>query len=387
MYLLPERIRVIKYRGHCMRHAEPLDAAKMLAQEYQLRVRPDRQLLDGIWRPVPGLAGLVLLLLAGPAAAVDEGWFFLRTHNPFLQIYGLPPFQTASLATGGEVQYRTTFDIANHADSSNSQGETVTIDGESYFFTLSMRRGVTKWLELGFDLPLVWHSSGVFDNAIERWHKIWGLSNSERTRPSNELLFRYERDGASLYELSAPVSGPGDLQLTAAVPLKRKDGIDGYAVSLRSSLKLPTGDEKELLGSGATDFSLGLYASRTGIFSWPDLSVSGFAGILWLGKGELFTDVQERTVAFGGVAGAWRATDRLSIAAQVYAQDNYLKSALNDIGGKTVQATFGGTYNFPDQAVSLSLALVEDLVTDTVSDVALHLSVRWQGGERRAASR
>lgn len=370
-----------------MRHAEPLDAAKMLSQENKLRVRPDRPLLASICRTVPGIAGLVLLLFAGPAVAVDENWFFLRTHNPFLQIYGLPPFQTASLATGGEVQFRTTFDIANHADSGNSLSEATIIDGESYFLTLSMRRGVTEWLELGFDVPIVWHSSGVFDNAIERWHKIWGLSNSERIRPSNELLFRYQRQGSTVYELSSPVSGLGDLQLTAAVPLIREGGPGGHAVSLRSSLKLPTGDEQDLLGSGATDFSLGLYASRAGIFSMPDLNVSGFAGVLWLGKGELFANVQERTVAFGGLAGAWQATDRLSIAAQVYAQDKYLKSELRDIGGNTVQASFGGSYDFPDHDICLSLALVEDLVTDTVSDVALHFSVTWYGEKRSAVPR
>ena len=90
---------------------------------------------------------------------------------------------------------------------------------------------------------------------------------------------------------------------------------------------------------------------------------------------------------FGGLAGAWQVTPRLSLAAQVYAQDKYLESEFRDIGGDTVQAAFGGTYNFADRNISLSLALVEDLVTDTVSDVALHFSVTWHGGQQEAASR
>jgi hypothetical protein len=351
-------------------------AAEMLTQEQKVQVW-----LDRLWfKATTGLplcvASLVLLQFPGFAAAADESSFFVRNHNPFLQVYGLPPFQTASLAAEKELHYRTTFDIANHADSDVSQNETLVIDGESYFFTLSVRYGLKRWLEVGFDLPVVWHSSGTFDNAIERWHKIWGLSNSQRTGESNQLLFQFERQGYEPYELSSSTSGLGDLQLTAAMPLVQEED---YAVSLRSSLKLPTGDEQELLGSGASDLSLGLYASNDGIFGWRDLGISGFAGILRLGTGEFFPEIQERTVAFGGFAAAWQATDRFSLAAQIYAQDKYLQSELKDIGGNSVQASFGGTYHFQKNRISLSFALVEDLVTDTVSDVALHVSVRWHG--------
>lgn len=354
----------------------------MLTQESEVRVYQYRPFCRSSHRFTSGVTSLLLLAICSSATAADQDWFFLRAQNPFLQIYGLPPFQTAPLVTKGEMQYRATLDIANHADSGSSQDESVIMDGESYFFTLSARYGLKEWLEVGFDLPVVWHSSGIFDNAIERWHKIWGLSNSGRSRPSNELLFQYARQGSAPYELSSSAAGLGDLQLTAAVPLVRKDGINGYAVSLRSSLKLPTGDADDLLGSGATDVSLGLYASKVGLFALPELTVAGSAGMLFLGEGDVFADIQERTVAFGGFAGAWQANQRLSLVVQVYGQDSYLKSGLNDIGGKTVQAAFGGTYHHPKHGVTYSLALVEDLVSDTVPDVALHLSVRWHGGNQ-----
>lgn len=359
----------------------------MLTQESEVRVYLYRPFCRSSHRFTSSLTGLLLLAVSAGATAADQDWFFLRTQNPFLQIYGLPPFQSAALANRKELQYRATLDIANHADSGDSQDESVIMDGESYFFTLSARYGLKQWLEVGFDLPVIWHSGGAFDNAIERWHKIWGLSNSGRSRPSNELLFRYSRQGSVAYELSSSIAGLGDLQLTAAVPLVRKDGIDGYAVSLRSSLKLPTGDADDLLGSGATDVSLGLYASKAGLFAWPELTVAGFAGMLFLGEGDVFADIQERTVAFGGIAGAWQANNRLSLAVQVYGQDSYLKSGLNDIGGNTVQAAFGGTYHVPKHGITYSLALVEDLVSDTVPDVALHLSIRWQGGNQKVESR
>lgn len=349
--------------------------------ENQVLAHRHRQCFKNTGQFPVAVAGLLLLLISGSAAAADEQWFSLRNQNPFLQIYGLPPFQTATLANDGEVKYSIALDIANHADSGETQGETVVLDGECNFLTLSLRHGVTQWLEVGFDLPVVGHSDGIFDNAIDRWHKIWGISNSKRTGQSNQLQFLYARQGTAPYELSSPGWGVGDLQLTAAVPLWRAHDSDDRTVSLRSSLKLPTGDEETLRGSGAFDFSLGLYASDTGIFAQQDLSLSGFAGILLLGKGKVFPVIQQRAVGFGGFAAAWQVTDKFSVATQFYVQGAYLDSELDEIGGSSVQAAFGGTYHIPRHRISLSFALVEDIFSDATTDVALHVSVRGYSGK------
>ena len=231
-----------------------------------------------------GFAPFALLLASSISHAADPTAFTSRNHNPLLQIYGLPPFQSASLASEGEPRFRAALDIANHADDGGTTSETVILDGESYFLTLSLRHRIREWLEIGFDLPLVAHSSGIFDNAIERWHKIWGLSNAQRLRESNRLDIRYTRNGIEQYALSSSASGIGDLQLTAAVPLWGAGRAGGRALTLRSSLKLPTGDSSELLGSGATDFALGLYGSSGGFGARQQFDVSAFAGVLLLGQ-------------------------------------------------------------------------------------------------------
>ena len=67
-------------------------------------------------------AGRVLLiasLFIWPASAsagqsLTQG-MPLRNQNPFLQIYGLPPFQSANLATEGETRYDLIFDLVSHA--------------------------------------------------------------------------------------------------------------------------------------------------------------------------------------------------------------------------------------------------------------------------------
>lgn len=329
---------------------------------------------------------LVIFSFMVPPVSANSGensdiWFPVRNHNPFLQVYGLPPFQAGTLVEDGEYRYNIGLDIANHADAGQSDTESIIIDGESYYLTMSFRHGLTHWLEVGFDLPLVAHSSGFLDGPIESWHDFWGMSNSKRRGPNNQLQFSYENQVVQTYELVSPSHGIGDLQLTAAVPLIKSTDQSAKALAVRSSIKLPTGDEDTLMGSGAVDVSLGVYASNAATFSGRDLSYSGFAGVLLPGNGHLFPELQRSAVAFGGAAAAWQWTNKFSIVTQLYVQDSYLDSDLDELGGGSVQLTLGGIYRLPEKRMSLTFALVEDVFSDATTDFALHFAVRGYGGK------
>lgn len=309
----------------------------------------------------------------------DAQWFPLRNNNPFLQVYGLPSFQDGTLVADGETSYSASLDIANHADAGQAATESIIVDGESYFVTLSLRHGATGWLELGVDLPLVSHTDGIFDNAIESWHDIWGMSNTKRSGPANQLRFFYDDLMGSGYELVAPSSGVGDIQLTAAIPIKRSNAQGGSAIAIRSSLKIPTGDSTTLRGSGSFDFSLGVFATQFATFADRDLRLSGFVGALFPGDGTVLPVTQRSVVPFGGVGVIWRLTDAVSISAQTYAQGAYLDSGLDEIGGSSVALAIGASYRIPRHRVELSFALVEDVFSDATADVGLHFSLRSYG--------
>ena len=340
-----------------------------------------RQLSSSNVRISLRVVSLVLLLMPAAAGAVDEQWFSFRNHNPFLQIYGLPPFQTATRVTDGESNYNISLDIANHADSDGTSNESALIDGESYFFTYSVRHGLTPWLEVGLDLPLVAHANGVFDNLIERWHKILGVTNSNRSGPANQLHFSFGSSRAAPYELTSSTIGLGDIQVTAAVPLWEAHEPNRRVVTLRSSLKLPTGDAATLRGSGAIDASFGLYASDMSTFAKHNVSLTGFGGILFLGSGDVLPEIQKNTVGFGGVAATWQLTERLDLTTQLYAQSAYFDSELSILGDSSLQVAFGGIYRWPKHRLSLSFAVVEDVFADATTDVALHLAVRTSGAK------
>jgi hypothetical protein len=327
---------------------------------------------------------LAITLLVYPLAAnAEQGvthGFSLRNQNPFLQIFGLPPFQSATLAVDGTVNYDLSLDIANHADAGDNDVEDFVIDGETYFLTLSLRHGMTERLELGIDLPLIAHAEGFLDNAIESWHDTFGLSNTKRRGPSNQLQFLYANAGTTQYELSSPSSGVGDIQLTAAMPLREASDTDDLAVAVRSSIKLPTGNEDKLRGSGAVDLSVGVYASDTLMLWKRDLDISGFAGVLLLGDGDVLASMQRSAVPYGGIVATWRVTENLGITTQLYAQGAYFDSELEELGGDSVQLAVGGDYRLPERGLSLSFAVVEDVSANATTDFALHFSLRRIGG-------
>jgi hypothetical protein len=326
---------------------------------------------------------LAISLLLHPVAAnsgegVADG-FALRNQNPFLQIFGLPPLQSAALTRPGETDFGIAIDLANHADAGDSALETFAIDGESYFVTLSWRRRVSNWLELGIDLPFVLHDEGFLDNAIENWHDTFGMSNTKRRGPSNQLGFLYARDGTTLYELNSPSSGVGDIQLSAALSIKQASNASDATVSLRSSIKLPSGDYDDLHGSGATDFSLGVYASDTHTMFAHDLGVSGFVGGVLLGDGKVLANIQRSAVPFAGVAARWHATERLGLVAQLYAQGAYFDSDLEELGGESMQLAVGLDYRPLRRTLLLKFAIVEDVTANATTDFGLHFAIRSSG--------
>lgn len=323
--------------------------------------------------------GLCALSAVGTNALADD-WFPLRNQNPFVQIYGLPAFAGAGVVGHRESQFRVGLDITNHADLGTTETEDIVIDGESYYFDLSYRRGIADWLELGIELPLVAHRSGFLDNMVEGWHDLLGLSNSKRQGPPNQILFSYTKQSVIDYTLSNSTFGIGDLRITAATPLRVPESPGDIALALRSTVKLPTGDPDRLHGSGATDLALSLHAALAGPIGFDSINLTGFAGAMWTGDSDRFAAIQEQFVPFAGGAAAWRVIRSIDLVGQVYAQGQFYDSELDELAGKSVQLGIGMNYR-PEKADWLvTLGFVEDIVGDTTPDFALHLSIRSSSG-------
>ena len=316
---------------------------------------------------------IVLSCIAVSAAAAEYpvDAFPLRSHNPFLQIYGLPPFATHELVAPGGVEINVSLDIANDMDEANRGGEVLLIDGESRVLNLSLRRRVGANVEVGLEIPYISYSGGFLDSLIYDFHDLVSLSNSTRDGPEDLFRMYFEKDGVTQFDLMQTASGIGDVQLTAAMQLER--------VTLRAGLKAPTGDPDKLTGSGAADASFAVHGGGRTAFLQRNLDYSGFAGILALGDGDVLPTLQRSVVPYAGVALRWHATERFALATQVYAQGSYSKAYLDELGGNTFQLAFGFDYRFPRQGLLLRIAIAEDIAAAAAPDFAAHLSIRRYG--------
>ena len=297
--------------------------------------------------------------------------FPLRSHNPFLQIFGLPAFRTHELIAPGGVDLALGYDVANDADDADRLSEVLIIDAETQTLNLSLRRRFGERLELGIDVPYVRHSGGYLDSVIYNFHNAIGLSNSQRDGPDDQFRLLFEREGETLLDVATPVSGIGDVQVTGALKLGN--------VTLRGGIKAPTGDAAKLTGSGAMDLSLGVHGGGTMTFLDRDLAFSGFVGVLALGDGDVMPGLQRSTVPYGGAALRWHATPRFALSTQLYVQGPYFDTNLDELGGSPIQLAFGGDYVFPRQRLLLRIAIAEDIAAGAAPDFALHISIRRYG--------
>jgi len=315
-----------------------------------------------------------------PTAAAGLEVFELRNQHPFLHIYGLPPVQQAMLLEQGKSDYAVALSIVNNAEIRDTETESIVLDGETYFADVKFRRRVHERLELGIDVPLVKHSQGVLDRVVYDWHDFWGISNSKRDGPHNQLDYTYVINGAGQQQITTSSYGVGDVQLSAAMPLVAGGEAASRHVTLRFNVKLPSGDSDDVHGSGAVDTALGIYAQESRQLFGRDFAYLGFAGLLGMGDGDVLAQPQRNVVPFGGLAATWHATGRFGITAQLQAQGAYIDSDLDELGGSTIQLAVGGVYRWPAHGIALRFALVEDVISDATPDFGLYLGIHIAGG-------
>ena len=329
------------------------------------------------------LAAFLLPAQTTFAGTGDATWFYLRNYNPFLQVNGSAPFQPARLVDDEADGFLINLEIANNADSDEEPDELVVLDGESYFLTFAYRHRATDWLELGLDLPFGAHTSGSLDPAIKNWHSILGISNTKREGATNQLQFQYSGLAAADIDLRDSSSGLRDILVSAAVPLRQNSTSGQTSLAVRLTAKLATGDESTLLGSGASDYSIGLHGDTIKLVRGKALALTGFAGLTLLGDGGVLDGIRRDQLAYAGAGVSWPLTDRLNVVSQLHYQQSYYDTDLEELGGKTLQLAVGGTYRSSRWPLTFTFGVVEDLFGDATPDVVLHAGIRWGGTGRQ----
>ena len=305
-----------------------------------------------------------------------------RNLNPYILIFGMPPMESGWLAPAGEHKVDILFDFANNSIANNKSPESIPLDGETYRLSVIWRRGITDTFEIGVEIPYITHSSGVMDELIEGWHNLLRLSNNDRDdTPSNSLDYRYQWDGTTLMGFTTGNSGIGDIRVFAS-----KTVINSTKRQIKASfsLKLPTGGEEFLRGSGDSDGALTLSGNDSTLLSHWKLDTYGQLGVLLIGQStgndlNLRSTLRRDAALFGGIGVSRGGYSLFNYAVEYKAQLQFhtpiYRNTLDQMNAFTSMLNVGGTIHTSDKS-SIDLSIGEDLYTDTMPDFSFTLAYR-----------
>lgn len=299
--------------------------------------------------------------------------FSIKNLNPFILVYGLPVTEAAEIKTQRDTASAISLDIVNNSILTNRGNEAISLDGETYRLAYNYRHGINDDTEIGVEIPFIVHNRGFMDNFIEGWHDAFGLTNSERNKtPSNSLNYQYSLNGNPVTTIASASQGIGDIRLFAARQLHK---TTDSALSLHVSLKLPSGDAKQLHGSGATDLSASVAHIKRNWLTPLQFTSFANAGLLYLSKGDVLSNMQKSLVGFGSTGLIWDEYDLIDLKAQLDFHSSVYDSGLDQLGSNTIQLTVGGSIHF-NPTTRLDIGVGENLLTDTTPDFIINLVLK-----------
>jgi len=317
-----------------------------------------------------------LFSFAQSAAFYDPVPFNTFNQSPVIQVHGLPFVERGRVLSSAHERYRLISDTANNFAHASRSDESVLFDGETQRLTFSYARGWSENLEWDIQLPYVSHSGGTLDHFIKSWHELFGLPQQGRdSRPRNQLVYRYTRDGVNLVDLTDETAGLGDVRLGGAWQWQRAATEKDPNLALRAQISLPTGDSDKLLGGGGVDIALWCSGDqKQSWFNTPGQLWGGF-GVLVLGHGKVLDKQQRQLALFGSLGGGARVSSLISLKLQMdFHTSLYKNSRLAPINSHAVQLIMGGEVHLSRKA-RLALAVKEDPTVDASPDVVFHMSM------------
>ena len=314
----------------------------------------------------------VVIVTANSSWALDLAPFPVRNLSPTALVHGLSIAESPHLLPAGKTSLHTSFDLVNNASLNSSGNEGILLDGESYIATLGLRYGLSDTLQVGIDLPWVWHSEGFMDSFISDWHDFFNLSNGDRDDLENDQLdYLSSQAGEERLRLQNETDGFGDLRLQLAWQFKT---TEQSAFTLQTQIKAPTGDAEKLTGSEAWDFSLALSAQRNFSLSKGQGALWGGFGVSWLGDGEVLEEDVEDFAANGWIGAGWSPLNWLALKLQIDSHTALYDSDLSELGDPAVILTMGGTLGLGENTF-LDIGVGEDLNVNVSPDVTFHLNL------------
>ena len=289
-------------------------------------------------------------------------------------VYGQPLPTPARLPRPDTLDYALSLDISNTLNVEATDRESLYADFEAYNVTLGGIYGLSRDWALKLDLTYVYRGGGVFDHAIDEWHKVFGLPRANRPAvPDDQFRLAYSANGRTSLDLNSSRSDLGDFQIGLGYSVYQDSD---YALSLWTAVDLPTGDKDKVTGNEDLDYSFWLAGSgNIGEFSALDTNLG-----LVLPGDSVMPGLQTRDLVFFGHLGAHIGLNRtLALKLQLAGHSGYYRDTDLDFIGNALVIVFGGAVNF-GKCSTLDIGFSEDLEPGASPDASLLIS--WKSALR-----
>ncbi|HET7452009.1 MAG TPA: DUF3187 family protein, partial [Thermoanaerobaculia bacterium] len=236
------------------------------------------------------------------------------------------------------------------------------------------RVGLTAALSLSAEVVWISHDAIHGGNAIESFHRAFGLAQSGRDEfPDSQFAVVVQHPHRELtFDDRMPDPGFGDTTATLSWrPVRRS----AWSYGADAAVKAPTGNAGDLNGSGSWDAGALGFARRQGE-KW---TLDGQAGFVVPGRWHSSTglDVTWFSRLFVGATRAFGGRTRVGISA-TYEQSPFRQEGLGDLSHPGLEIALGADRDL-SAGTSAALTLTENVPSfGDRADFGLTLRVRWR---------
>lgn len=292
-----------------------------------------------------------------------------RNQHPVQLMFYSFPAERAQVLPDGDREFVFRFEGSSNMVKKAEAGTIVDLDLECWNYTLEYQQG-TPWGELSVQVPIRDSTHGFMDNIIDGWHGLLGLPRGDRPDyPANDYHFFVRSSNGDVLNFPSDRFGLADVSLAWKGEISSSPRS---TLAYRAAVKLPTGDPDDGLGSGGTDFGVGLAYEKLG-HRW-----AGYANLNYIIIGDPdFAGFEANNVWTGSVACEYRLRPTWWVTAQVNFAQYPLSTGTGTLDRDSNELLFG-FHKLLGKRLLFSGGFSEDMRTDTAPDFGIIGELRWR---------
>lgn len=344
------------------------------------------------WYKKLGLIGIIVLFFGWDSALAynvngekfykKAGPISIRNQMPLYLFYLQLPPDKAEPAERNKVEINLDYTVSNITVNTFTPATSlydIQIDAEVSRATVDLRYGLYDDLELGLEVPYISLSGGYLDNFVEGIEDGIGARTprSRERQGSYEFAYSFKYNNEFLIDKQHSIQGLGDIALHIKYQLLR-EGQFVPNFSVRSAVKLPTGQKKDLLGSGEVDYGIGILMDKA---FFDRMFIYAGANVIWIEKPSFFSVLGiDEQIYSGMVAIEYFLSRRFSFVAQISGNSTpYPLSETNALDNNGYELGLGVDYRWKEKNdVSWHFAFTENIKAASTPDVSFHTGLSWR---------